>query len=282
MEVARFGEALAKLLHVDRAEFLVGRDRQLERRAFQVIHEDFEIVRLHVGVLGRAAEKIIGMLHDELIERRGRRDEHRAGSPAAAAGAAGALPRGGDRAGIARHHAGVERADVDAQFQRVGRHHAADAAFAQAALDLAALAGKIAAAIAANRLGLPGLRRVRLLQIREQHFGVQAAIGEDDGLQFAREEFLRHARGFVQIAAADAEVAIDHRRIVEDEKLFGGGRAVFLDHASFALDQLRGQLAGIRDRRRAADELRPRAVEFARSRASRRSTLARWLPNTPR
>ena len=142
MEVARFAKALAKLLHVDGTEFVIGRDRQLEGRAFQVIHEDFEIVRLHVGVFGRAAEKIIGMLHDELIERRGRRDEHGAGSAVAAAGAASALPRGRNRAGVARHHAGVERADVDAQFERVGRDHSADAPFAQAALDLAALAGQ--------------------------------------------------------------------------------------------------------------------------------------------
>ena len=60
--------------------------------------------------------------------------------------------------GIARHHAGVERADVDAQFERVGRDDSADAAFAQAALDFAAFAGKIAAAIAANRLGAARLR----------------------------------------------------------------------------------------------------------------------------
>ena len=57
--------------------------------------------------------------------------------------------------GVARHHAGVERADVDAQFQRVGRDHAANAAFAQTVLDLAALAGQIAAAIAANGVRLP-------------------------------------------------------------------------------------------------------------------------------
>ena len=118
-----------------------------------MIHENFEIVRLDVGVFGRAAEKIVRMLDDELIERRGRGDQHRAGSAAAASGASGALPGGGDRAGIAGHHAGVERADINAQFQRVRGDHAANAPFAQAALDFAALAGQIAAAIAANRLG---------------------------------------------------------------------------------------------------------------------------------
>ncbi len=45
-----------------------------------MVHQNFQIVRLHVGVLGRAPEKIVRMLHDELIERRGRRHQHRARS----------------------------------------------------------------------------------------------------------------------------------------------------------------------------------------------------------
>ena len=146
-------------MYVYRAEFFVRRDGQFERGALQVIDKNFEIVRLDVGVLGRAAEEIVRMLDDELIERRRRSDEHGAGSAAAASGAARALPCGGDRAGVAGHHAGVERADINSQFEGIGGNHAADAAFAQAALDLAAFAGQIAAAIAANGFG--AARRAR-------------------------------------------------------------------------------------------------------------------------
>ena len=194
----------------------------------------------------------------------GRRGGHHYGarSSAAAAGAAGALPGGGDGAGVSGHDAGVERADVDAEFERVGGDDAANAAVAQTAFDFAPFARQIAAAIAANRLGLAGLRAIGLLQISEQKLGVQAAIGEDDGLQLAREEFFGHARGFVHIAAADAEIAIDHRRIVKDEEFFGGGRAIFFDDLDLVFDQLRGEFAGIGDRRGAADELRLRAIEF--------------------
>ena len=60
---------------------------------------------------------------------------------------------------------------------------------------------------------------------------MQAAIGENNSLQFSREKLLGYARGFIQVAAADAEVAIDHRRIVENEKFFGGGRAIFLNRS---------------------------------------------------
>ena len=173
-------------------------------------------------MLRGASEKIVGMLHDELIERSGRRHEHSARSPAAAPRASRALPRGRDRSSISRHHARIERADVDAQLQRIRRHHAADAPLAKAALDLAALARQIAAAIAANRLRLPRLRAIGLLQIREQHLGVQPAVGEHNRLQLARKKFLSHARRLVQIAAANPQVAVHHRRIVKNEKLFGG------------------------------------------------------------
>ena len=131
-----------------------------------MVDENFQIVGLDVGMFGRAAEKIFRMLDDELIERRGRSHEHSAGSAAAASGASRALPGGGDRAGIAGHHAGIERADIDSQFQGAGGDHAANAPLAQAALDFAALAGQIAAAIAANRLSRAGPRRIGLLQDR--------------------------------------------------------------------------------------------------------------------
>ena len=101
-----------------------------------------------------------------------------------------------------------------------------------------------------------------MLEIREKQFGVQAAIGEDNRLQLAREEFFSDAGGFVDVAATDAEIAIDHRRIVKDEKFFGGGGTVFFDDLHLIFDQLRGEFAGIGDRGGAADELRLRAVEF--------------------
>ena len=261
MEKARFGQPLAKIGNIHAAKGFAGGDGQLKRGAFQMIHQDFQIVRLDERVLGRAAEKIIRMLHDELIERRRGSDQHGAGASAAAPGAAGALPSGGNRSGIARHDRGVERADVDAQLQRVRRNHAANAAFAQAVLDFAALAGEIASAIAANGGRLSRRRRICLLQIGEQHFRVQARVGEHDGLQVALQEFLRDARRLVDIAAADSQKAIHDRRIVENEKFLSGGRAVFLDHLEIGFRQARRQFARIGDRRRGANELRIRAVE---------------------
>ena len=58
------------------------------------------------------------------------------------------LPGGGDGAGEAREHGGVQSADVDAQLQGVGRHDPLDAPVAQTLLDRAPLVGQVAAPVA--------------------------------------------------------------------------------------------------------------------------------------
>src|SRR5207244_3140450 len=133
-------------------------------------YSDFQIVRLDKSVLRRVAEEIIRMAHDELIERRRRRHQHSAGTSATAPGAAGALPGGGDRAGISGHDDGIERPDIDAKFESAGRNHAANLSVAQAALDFAALVRQVAAAIAANRFLFSWQLRISLLQIGEKNF----------------------------------------------------------------------------------------------------------------
>ena len=193
VEVARFGKPRARLRQVDFTEALVRADGKLERGAFQMIDENLEIVRLDERVFGRIAEEIVRVADDELIERRRGSDQHGAGAARAAAGAAGALPGRSDRAGIAGEHGGVERADVDAELERAGRDHTANAALAEAALDLASFTGEVAAAIAANRLRLRRRMWIGLFEISQQEFRVQAAVGENNGLQVAFQKFLRHA-----------------------------------------------------------------------------------------
>ena len=68
---------------------------------------------------------------------------------------------------------------------------------------------------------------------------MQPAVGKNNGLQSAREQLLGYPGGFIDIAAADAEIAVDHRRIVENEKLFRRRRPILLDHLDFAFDELR-------------------------------------------
>ena len=157
-----------------------------------MIDEDFEIVGLDEGVLRSVAEEIVGMTHDELIERRGRCDQHGTRASAAAAGAPGPLPGGGDGAGIAGHDHGVERADVNAELQRTGRNHSADFSIAEAAFDFAPFVRQVTSAVAANSFRFSRQPGIRLLQIGEKNFRVQARVGEDYRLQIVFQEFLRH------------------------------------------------------------------------------------------
>src|SRR5690242_20719340 len=62
---------------------IIGGDGQFASGAFQMIDENFEIIRLNEGVLGRISEKIVWLTHDELIERRRRSNENADGSATA-------------------------------------------------------------------------------------------------------------------------------------------------------------------------------------------------------
>ena len=66
---------------------------------------------------------------------------------------------------------------------------------------------------------------------------MQARIGEDHGLQIVFQEFLRHPRGFIDVAAADAEGAIDDGRVVKDEGFFRGGSAVGVEDFDFGFEK---------------------------------------------
>src|SRR6266851_7310143 len=203
------------------------------------------------------------MLHDELVERRGRRNEYRTGTPATPPCTASALPGRSNGARIARHHASIERANIDSQLESIRGHDSAYSAFAQPTFDLAPFSGQIPTAVAANWFCLARLRRIRLLQIGEQNFRVQSAVGEDNRLQLAGKQFLGYSGRFIDIAPPNAEVPVDHRRIVENEMLFSSRRPILFDNPDFPFDELRCQFAGIRNRGGAADELRSRTIELS-------------------
>ena len=87
------------------------------------------------------------MAHVPLVELVVARHEHRGGTAGAAAGAADLLAHRRERAGEAVEHDRVERADVDAELERVGGHHAAELAGRELGLELAPLVGEVAGAV---------------------------------------------------------------------------------------------------------------------------------------
>src|SRR6266404_3109473 len=212
-------------------------------------------------MLGRIAKKIVGMAHDKLIERRRGGYQHGARASAAASGAPGALPRGGNRARVTGHDDGIERAHVNAKLERARGNHATNFSVPEAAFDLAPLVWQVAAAVAANVSRFSRRLWIGLLQISEKDFRVQAGIREDHGLQIAIQEFLRHARGFIDVTASDAQSAIDDGRIVEDEGFLRRGRAVGVQDFDLRFQKPSSQISGIGNRGGAANELRVATVE---------------------
>ena len=261
MQIAGFGQPFAQQFEIHVTESLSRPERQFECSAFQMIDQNFQIVRLDVGMLGRAGEKILRMLDDKLIQGTRRSDQHGAGTPFAPPRPPGALPGRGDRAGISGHDRHVQRSDVDAEFERIGRDHGPDLAAAQAALDLPPLQRKIPAAIAFHYFRRAGRLRIILLQIREQHFGMQPAVGENNRLKPALQKLPGDAPRLIDIAAANAQKLVHDRRIVEDKIFFGRRRAVPVEHFHIGTDQPSGKLPGIGDRRRRKNELRLPAVK---------------------
>ena len=209
-------------------------ERQLERRALDVIDEDVQVVRIDERALGRGVEEVRRVADDELIERRAAGHHHRRRPARAAPGAAGALPGGGNRARIAGHHAHVERADVDAELEGVGRDDGADAALAQPLLDLAAPVRQVAAAVSADALGRARRALEVVLQVRREDFGRQPALREHDQLQVAFQELRRDAPRLAQIRPPDAELVVDDRRVDEHEELLAARRAALARRARTA------------------------------------------------
>jgi hypothetical protein len=118
-----------------------------------VLDEDLDVVGVDARLLDGRPHEELGVARHVLIERHaGGHQQRELGSPAAAR-APEALPQRRDGARVARADHGIERADVDAELERVGGHHAADVAGAQALLDAAPRLGQVATAVAWMSVG---------------------------------------------------------------------------------------------------------------------------------
>ena len=102
------------------AKQLIRSERQLERGTLEMADQNVNVVRIDQPHLGRLAQKIFRMIDNELIQRRARGDKHRHRCSAAPACTPHTLPGRSDGARIPCKHGGIETADIDAEFQRIG------------------------------------------------------------------------------------------------------------------------------------------------------------------
>ena len=122
-------------------------------------------------------------------------------SLALASGAADLLPHRRTGAREPRHHDGVEPVDVDAQLESVGGRHRQQISALEAALDLAAILGKVAAAVGRHLVGQVGV------DLRQRGAGLQR-----DGLGAAPAAYERERTNPVGHEVSDQVGRLGRRR----------------------------------------------------------------------
>ena len=258
----KIGQKLTQLSGVVRAKFLAFFHGQFKSRALQMIDQNLCIVRVDRRPLRRLSKKIFRVLDDELVERCRARHHHGQRRVLTAARAARSLPGRGNRTGIAGKDNRIERTNVHPQFQRIRRHHSAYVPRTQLGFNLPPLLRQVAATIPADHAlrGRPLLDRI--LQIGDQNFGSQPVIGEHERLLTALDRLDRDPPAFVQIAAANPQLPVHHRRVVHHKKLLARRRAIHIHQRKRLGADLLGQLLRIRNRRRTADVLWLRSIKL--------------------
>ncbi len=123
---------------------------------------------------------------------------------------------------------------------------------------------QVACAVAANASRRVQARVEVLPQVAEHHFDLQAAAAEDDGLCPGANPRRGDPVGLEHRAAANAQISIEERRVVEDQSPLAARRAAPIDQLDVVfLEEALRQLERVADRRRRADESWVRAVEVA-------------------
>ena len=115
--------------------------------------EDERVRRVDHGRLGRTGDHLGRVGHEPLVELVLAGDEDGERLLALAAGSSHLLAHRRDRAGEPVEHAGVEPADVDAELECRGGHHAAQPAAEQLAFDLPSFFREVAAAVGRTTFG---------------------------------------------------------------------------------------------------------------------------------
>ena len=270
-----------------------GVERALVRGAEHVRGVDLLVLVVEDRRLDGPVEELVGVAAEELVERVLAGDVDR--EPAAAApGAAPHLPQRGDRARERDADRGVERADVDAELERVGGDDAEQLALDEPALDLAPLLGRVAGAVGRDPLArarpgpCPRARASANLAISSTALRdfmktiVRAPCGDELGQQVGRLGERRAPR---------RELLVGDRRVPHRDRAVVAGRAVLVDDREVveARSAARRARPGWRSSRwparsaaRCRRRRRPAAAAAARCRRASRTRRGRRAPRRRR
>ena len=206
--------------------------------------------------LDPAAEQLVGLAHEVLVERVLARDEHR--EPVLApAGTAPLLAERGDGAGEADRDHRVEQADVDPELERVRRRDAEEVTGREPSLDLAPLLRRVAGPVGRE----PRVVAEPVGGEAVHELGCLAALRERERPQAPLDECRLQLRRLGERGPAQAELGIEQRRVPEHDRPAGPRGRVGVDHGDVRSEQAAAELAGVGDGRRGEQELGLGAVD---------------------
>ena len=230
--------------------------RRLVRGRPHVRGEDTRVCVVEDRGFDAAPQQLVGLAHEELVERVLGRHQHRQAA-AAPAGAPPLLPERRNRAREADRDHAVEQSHVDAQLERVGGADAEQVAVEQPPLDLPPLCRRVARPVRGEvRVVAEALGGEPVDQL-----GRLPALGEGERPQSALDEQRLELRGFGERGTAQAELGVEQRRVPEDDGALGPRRPVVGDERHAVAEQLGSELARVRDRRRGEQQLRVGPVD---------------------
>ena len=203
---------------------------------------------------------IAGMADEVLVERVGRRHQHRQ-TGAAAAGATPLLAQARHGAGEADRDRAVQHADVDAELERVRRHDGPQLARRQPPLELAPLLGRVAGPVGRDARRAGAARGCAIVS--------RATRCTTSTMRRERpKQITRRSRATSSAIIAAASASADARSPVSGSSSVGFHRATVrsgraapspLTTSTRSPHQLRHHLGRVRHRRRCEQELRRRA-----------------------
>ena len=203
-------------------------ERPLVSGAEQVLAKDQRALVVEDRGLHGSLQELFGVAAEELVQRVLAGDVHGQAAPAPldrrAPGATPHLPQRGDGAGKRDDDGGVERADVDAQLERVSRDDGAQLTAHQTALELAPLLGGVAGAVGDDELGQlgVGLGEVVFDEAAEQLDGL-ARLDEADRACVLAHEAREQLGGLAERGATCADALVGERRVPHGYAALGRG-----------------------------------------------------------
>ncbi len=231
---------------------------QLGHGAQQLPREDVGVGQIDDGLLVGLAEEGLGVFHQILVERVLKAHKDGQGIAVAPPRAARLLPGGKHRPRVARDDDAVERADVDAHLQGVGRGDPREEAPLESVLDLAALLGKVACPVGGDLLGKHRSGRRRLLRPQGDELRHSSRCREAQRLQPPLYEIEKEVPRL--LVGREGARAVEEG-VVEKEGLSAAGRAVLGDDVEGEADELFAEFLRVGKRRRREDKAGRGAVE---------------------